>query len=99
MSPQADSRALHAARHHERTEGFTTTYARRAGIEGTLSRGVRQFACVGNAIWGQAQAHLGHVSTAVGRKFPASARGSVMRQGHIYGAHPSPHLWPTHRPT
>jgi transposase len=69
VRPQADYAALHAARHRERTAEFATAYARRAGIEGTLSRGLRGCRLRRTRYIGQAHVHLGHVLTAVGRNF------------------------------
>ena len=39
--PEAHYKALMAARQREQTEAFREQYARRAGIEGTISQGVR----------------------------------------------------------
>ncbi|MDP9371412.1 MAG: IS1182 family transposase [Chloroflexota bacterium] len=69
VRPQADYVALHAARNHERTEEFATAYARRAGIEGTLSRGLRVCRLRRTRYTGQEHVHLGHVLTAVGLNF------------------------------
>jgi len=57
--------ALQAARQRERTEDFIAEYARRAGIEGTLSRGIRTCAMRRTRYIGLARVHLGHVLTAV----------------------------------
>ena len=43
VRPEAQHKALLAAREREQTEAFAQLYARRAGIEGTLSYGVRKF--------------------------------------------------------
>ncbi len=69
VRPQADYLALHAARHREGTEEFATAYARRAGIEGTLSRGIRRCRLRRTRYVGQEHVHLGHVLTAVGLNF------------------------------
>jgi transposase len=69
VRPQADSLALHAARRHESTEEFATAYARRAGIEGTLSRGLRTCRLRRTRYRGQPHVHLGHVLTATGLNF------------------------------
>jgi transposase len=68
-APQADYAALHAARRQEHTEEFATAYARRAGIEGTLSRGLSVCRLRRTRYIGQAQIHLGHLLTAVGLNF------------------------------
>jgi transposase len=69
IRPQADYAALHMARRTEGTEKFATTYARRGGIEGTLSRGVRRCRLRRTRYIGQAHVHLGHILTAVGLNF------------------------------
>ena len=62
-------RALQAARQREATDEFTALYAKRAGVEGTLSRGVRTCRLRRTRYVGQARVHLGHVLTAVGLNF------------------------------
>jgi len=57
--------ALQAARQREKTEDFAEEYARRAGIEGTLSRGIRTCDLRRTRYIGLARVHLGHVLTAV----------------------------------
>lgn len=66
VRPQANYLALHAARRHEGTKECATAYARRAGIEGTLARGVRRCRLRRTRYSGQEHVHLGHVLTAVG---------------------------------
>jgi len=61
--------ALQAARERERTEDFIEEYARRAGIEGTLSRGIRTCDMRRTRYVGLARVHLGHVLTAVALNF------------------------------
>lgn len=61
--------ALRDARQREETRDFATAYARRAGIEGTLSRGVRTCRLRRTRYVGQAKTHLGHVLTAAGLNF------------------------------
>jgi transposase len=41
LQPQAEHEAIQAARQRQERQEFATQYARRAGIEGTLSQGVR----------------------------------------------------------
>ncbi len=48
---------------------MATAYARRAGIEGTLSRGLRVCRLRRTRYTGQEHVHLGHVLTAVGLNF------------------------------
>ena len=43
MRPEAQHKALLAAREREKTDAFAEQYARRAGIEGTISQGVRTY--------------------------------------------------------
>ncbi len=56
--------ALQAARDRESTEEFRAEYARRAGIEGTISQGVRSFGMRRCRYLGEAKARLQHVVTA-----------------------------------
>jgi transposase len=58
--------ALQAARQREGTKAFQKEYDRRAGIEGTISRGVRTARLRRTPYIGQDRTHLGHVLTAVG---------------------------------
>jgi transposase len=61
--------ALQRAREREGTEEFAALYAKRAGVEGTLSRGVRTCRLRRTRYIGLPRAHLGHVLTAVGLNF------------------------------
>jgi transposase len=61
--------ALQEARQRERTEDFVAKYARRAGIEGTLSRGIRTCEMRRTRYIGLARVHLGHILTAVALNF------------------------------
>ena len=63
--PQA-TRDLHAARQHQTTEAFKEHYAMRAGIESTLSQGVRAFDLRRSRYIGLAKTHLQHILIAVG---------------------------------
>jgi transposase len=58
--------ALHAARHQQTTEAFKAHYALRAGIESTLSQGVRAFDLRRSRYIGLAKTHLQHILIAVG---------------------------------
>jgi transposase len=58
--------ALQAARQREGTKAFQAEYNRRAGIEATLSRGVRTSRLRRTPYIGLKRTHLGHVLTAVG---------------------------------
>jgi len=46
------------------TKDFTKVYARRAGIEGTISQGVRTMGLRRSRYIGQEKTHLQHVATA-----------------------------------
>lgn len=61
--------ALQEARQREGTADFGAEYARRAGIEGTLSRGIRTCEMRRTRYSGLARVHLGHVLTAVALNF------------------------------
>jgi hypothetical protein len=66
IRPQPQYQALQAARQREATEAFQAEYARRAGIEGTISRGTRSTRLRRTRDIGLARVHLGHLLTAVG---------------------------------
>jgi transposase len=69
IRPQAQYEALQAARRRAETPEFAAAYAARAGIEGTLSRGVRTCRLRRTRYIGQARTHLGHVFTAAALNF------------------------------
>jgi len=54
-----------AARRRQRTSTFRQTYALRAGIEATISQGVRAFDLRRSRYLGLPKTHLQHVSIAV----------------------------------
>jgi DDE family transposase len=56
--------ALQAARQREQTEEFKASYKKRAGIEGTLSPGVRAFGLRRSRYLGQAKTALQHIAIA-----------------------------------
>lgn len=56
--------ALRAARAREAEADFKTEYGRRAGVEGTISQGVRAFHLRQSRYIGMAKTHLQHVATA-----------------------------------
>jgi transposase len=56
--------ALQAARHRQTTPEFLGLYALRAGVEATISQGVRAFDLRRSRYFGQAKTHLQHVATA-----------------------------------
>jgi transposase len=61
--------ALLAARGRENSEQYKTEYAKRAGIEGTISQGVRAFGLRRARYIGMAKTHLQHVLTATAINF------------------------------
>lgn len=65
IRPQAQFAALQAARKRETERAFRQEYARRAGIEGTISRSVRTTDVRRTRYIGQARTRLGHILTAV----------------------------------
>jgi transposase len=66
IRPQPQYQALQAARQREATEAFQAEYARRAGIEGTISRGTRGTRLRRTRYIGLRRVYLGHILTAVG---------------------------------
>ncbi|MGH8071898.1 MAG: transposase [Candidatus Entotheonellia bacterium] len=66
IRPQPPYQALQTARQREATEAFQAEYARRAGIEGTISRGIRSTRLRRTRYIGLARVRLGHLLTAVG---------------------------------
>jgi transposase len=65
VRPEAQYYALRAARQRERTPAFAALYRKRAGIEGTISQGVRASRLRRTRYIGLAKTHLGHILTAV----------------------------------
>jgi transposase len=66
IRPQPQYQALQTARQREATEAFQTEYARRAGIEGTISRETRSMRLRRTHYIGLRRVHLGHILVAVG---------------------------------
>jgi transposase len=64
IRPQERHEALQAARVQQETAGWKAEYARRAGIEGTLSEGIRGYGLRRCRYVGLSKAHLQHVITA-----------------------------------
>ena len=56
--------ALQAARQRQTTPEFRSLYALRAGVEATISQGIRAFDLRRSRYFGQAKTHLQHVATA-----------------------------------
>jgi transposase len=66
IRPQPQYQALQTARQREATPAFQEEYARRAGIEGTISRGTRSTRLRRTRYMGLPRVRLGHILTAVG---------------------------------
>jgi transposase len=64
LQPRAEHEAIQFARRRQRTEEFASLYARRAGIEGTFSQGVRSFGLRRARYRGLRKTHLQQVATA-----------------------------------
>jgi transposase len=69
IRPQEAYEALQAGRARAATAAFAAAYATRAGIEGTLSRGIRRCRLRRTRYIGLARTHLAHVLTAVAINF------------------------------
>jgi transposase len=65
LRPQALHEILQAQRQHQQTAAWQQRYHQRAGIEGTLSQGVRAFALRQARYGGLAKTRLQHILTAV----------------------------------
>jgi hypothetical protein len=64
LPPQDQYEALQAAQTWSASEEGQQRYKRRAGVEGTLSQGVRAFGLRRTRYWGVAKPHLQHVAIA-----------------------------------
>jgi transposase len=64
VRPRDQYEALQAARSRELSEEYRAEYNRRAGVEGTISQGVRACGLRQSRYVGEAKAHLQHVATA-----------------------------------
>ena len=64
LRPEAQHRALQAARQRQTTDAFKADYARRAGVEGTLSQGVRRCEVRRARYIGLAKTRLEHIGIA-----------------------------------
>jgi len=64
FQPRAEHEAIQAARARQQTAAFASAYAQRAGVEGTVSQGVRAFGLRTARYRGLAKTHLQHVATA-----------------------------------
>jgi transposase len=61
--------ALQAARRRQEASTFREHYGKRAGIEGTISQGVRRYGLRRTRYKGQAKTHLQHIITATALNF------------------------------
>ena len=64
LQPRAEHEMIQAARQRQQTAEYATIYAQRAGVEGTLSQGVRAFGLRQARYRGLAKVHLQQVATA-----------------------------------
>jgi transposase len=64
LQPRAEHEMIQAARQRQQTAAYAMTYAQRAGVEGTLSQGVRAFGLRRARYRGLAKTPLQHVATA-----------------------------------
>lgn len=62
---QEHHEAIQSARKRQTTQEFKERYAKRSGIEGTISQGVRAFDLRSSRYIGQAKTHVQHLLTAV----------------------------------
>jgi len=69
LQPQALHEVLVAARARERTKEYADQYRKRAGVEGTISQGVRAFGLRRARYIGLAKTHLQHVLTATAMNY------------------------------
>lgn len=64
LQPKEEHEAIQFARKRQKTEEFASHYSRRAGIEGTVSQGVRAFGLRRARYRGQKKTHLQELATA-----------------------------------
>lgn len=69
LLPKPSYEALQMARTREQTTEFKQQYRLRAGVEGTISQGVRAFGLRRSRYWGEAKTHLQHLATGVAINF------------------------------
>ena len=65
LRPKAQHETLQALRQEQKTEEWKERYDRRAGVEGTLARGIQVLGLRKTRYIGLAKTHLQHVMTAV----------------------------------
>ena len=64
LQPQEEHEAIQVARKRQKSEDFASLYSRRAGIEGTISQGVRAFGLREARYRGLKRTHLQELATA-----------------------------------
>jgi transposase len=64
LQPQEEHEAIQFARKRQKTEDFASIHSKRAGIEGTVSQGVRAFELRQGRYRGLKKTHLQELSTA-----------------------------------
>lgn len=64
LQPEKEHKAIQSARKRQRTEEFVEVYSQRAGVEGTVSQGVRSFGLRQARYRGQKSTHLQQLGTA-----------------------------------
>jgi transposase len=69
IRPKEQYEALRERRIREKTVEYARVYAKRAGVEGTLSQGVRRCRMRRSRYMGLARVHLGHLLTAAALNF------------------------------
>ena len=69
IRPELQYKALQAARAREQTPEYAKEYARRAGVEGTISQAVRAFGARRCRYLGATKTHLQQVLTATALNF------------------------------
>ena len=82
LRPEAQYKALQAARQQAMTEDYQLEYARRAGIEATLPEGIRAHRLRRGQYIGLAKTHLQYLMTAVDWNFQAF--GDPMMRSQIF---------------
>jgi transposase len=65
LRPQKEHELIQAIREQQQTPEWLERYHRRAGVEGTISQGVRIFGLRKARYWGLAKVHLQHLFTAI----------------------------------
>ena len=69
VRPKDQYEALQERRRQEQTAEYAREYARRAGIEGSISQGVRRCGLRRSRSLGAAKTHLDHIATAAALNF------------------------------